>query len=119
MARFSAKRQQASSKIRNLLLVSTASSPKSSPSPSHTPRRPHASSLMLLEQLRGIEMQWVNVINELANMGKLEPLLFKRMLRNIAQELKTMEGFSVEVQYQGMDLEILVKKAKLCKVRLP
>ena len=61
-------------------------------------------------------MQWVNVINELANMTQLEPLLFKRMLRNVAQELKTMEGFSVESQYQGMDLEILVKKAKLCKV---
>lgn len=63
-------------------------------------------------------MQWVNVINELANMAQLESLLFKRMLRNIAKELKTLDEFSLEVQYQGMDLEILVKKAKLCKVGL-
>ena len=114
LARYSSQRQEAASKIRNLLLASTCS-----PSPSQSPSQsPPDVSLQLLEQLRHIETQWVNAIHDLMNMDQLEPILVKQMLHNIAKELKSFETVFPELTCNGINSENLRKKLDLCDVRM-
>lgn len=114
LAQYSTQRQEAASKIRNLLLASTCN-PLPSQSPSQSP--PDV-GLQLLEQLRHIETQWVNAIHDLMNIHQLEPILVKQMLHNIAKELKSFEAVFPELTCNGINLENLIKKRELCDVRM-
>ena len=105
LAKFSAQRQQAASKIRSILLVST---------PTSTVQNSHISA-QLLEQLQSIETQWVNTVNELAAMPRLESILIKQSLRNIAVEVKEI-SLQSEQEVMELELEALQKLCKHCEV---
>lgn len=107
LAEQSGLRQEAATKIRNLLFTPSDSSPPSSPSPI---------SLQLLDQLRNIETQWVNVIHDLMNAHQLEPILIKHTIQNIAKELKSLEAAFPGLDYEGIDLETIHKTLELCQV---
>ena len=114
LAQQSSLRQEAATKIRDIILsTTTAASPSSSSSSSPTPSE---YSLKLLDQLKSIETQWVNAINDLMNMRQLEPVLIKQMIQNIAKELKVLEAAFPELEYGGIDLETIKKTQGLCQV---
>lgn len=98
-------RKEAALRIRALLLHSQQSN---SPPPS--------SYIKLLESLRSIEMQWVNVINDLLNMPRLEPVLYKQMLQNVARELKSLETLYGELESKGVNLEFTKRLQEQCEV---
>ena len=115
LAHHSKQRKQAASRIRDLLFDSTQSHP-SVTSISPTNKTQPSYSLQLLEQLRNIEMQWVNVVNDLTNMQQLEPILIKNMIRNMAKEVKSLEPFFAEMECKGINLEVITLKCDLCEV---
>ena len=115
LAQQSFTRQKAASRIRGIILSSTSPPPSASPLSPTSP--PSEYSLKLLDQLKGIETQWVNVIHDLMNMSKLEPALIKQMIQNIAKELKQLEAAFPELEYGGIDLETIKKTQELCQVR--
>ena len=111
LTKYSVQRQQAATKIRNILLHSTH---QKSPSPPSSTSNSQICA-HLLEQLQSIETQWVNTANELASMSQLEPILIKQMLRNIARELKDLTP-SCEYEVTELTLDSVQKSCELYEV---
>ena len=111
LTKFSAQRQQAATKIRSILLVSTHHTPGASTAAA---KNSHISA-QLLEQLQSIETQWVNTVNELASMPRLESILVKQSLRNIAVEVKEVTSQS-EQEVTELDLDAVQRLCKHCEV---
>ena len=104
LAQQSSLRHDAATKIRNLLLSSTHTSSASE------------SDLRMLEQLKDIEMQWVNAVHDLMNMNQLEPILIKQMLQNIGKNLKTVEPLFSQLDCDGIDVEYIKERKTHCEV---
>ena len=116
MARFSDKRKQAAAKIRELVLYSTQRHESLPTDLSHTQPPPH--TIKLLEQLKSVETQWVNVAHSLMNMQQLEPILLKTMVTNIAKEVKGLEKVYPAIECEGLKLEEISERYSLCEVSL-
>ena len=117
LAQLSDKRKNAAAKIRDLILYSTQSHDNHQPTDlSHT--LPPPNTFKLLEQLKSIETQWVNVTHSLMNMHQLEPILLKNMITNIAKEVKGLQQVYPAVECDCLKLDELSRRSNLCEVSL-
>ncbi len=115
LAGLSDKRKNSAAKIRDLILHSTQPSHDNQPTDlSNT--QPPPSTFKLLEQLKSIETQWVNVTHSLMNMHQLEPILLKNMITNIAKEVKGLQHVYPAVECDCLKLDELKKRFNLCEV---
>ncbi len=114
LAQHSNRRKNAATKIRDIVLHSTQRHDNQPADLSNSQPPPHA--IKLLEQLRSIETQWVNVTHSLMNMHQLEPILLKTMITNIAKEVKGLEQVFPAVECQGLKLDEITKQSCLCEV---
>ena len=114
LARHSNRRKSTASKIRDLVLHSTQRHDHQPADLSHSQPPPH--TFKLLEQLRSIETQWVNVSHSLLNVHQLEPILLKTMITNIAKEVKGLEQVYPAIECNGLKLDDITKQFNLCEV---
>ena len=114
LAHQSNRRKNTASKIRDLVLHSTHKQGDQPADLSHA--RPSPDTFKLLEQLRSIETQWVNVTHSLMNMHQLEPILLKNMLTNIAKEVKGLEQVYPAIECDNLKLDEITRRFHLCEV---